>query len=156
VNPGKRVKGLSSFLVLAALGCAGGGNSQTYVGAAPGASAPERTVAVVVSQENENCSPAARCAQVEAVRALLFTGVPGSDIPRAMVRNEQEAMSRHADFFEELLENRGHERYIVSSTEESGGGGERTWVVIVNHEALRITMEDAGIIRKFGLRRDAV
>ena len=148
------MRSVASLFVVAAIGCSSG-NSQTYVGAAPGVDAPDRTVAVMVSQENEGCSPASRCAQVEAVRRLLFTGVPGSAIPRAMVRNEQEAMSRHAEFFEDLLENRGHERYVVSATEESGAGGERTWVVVVNHEALRITMEDAGIIRKFGLRRDA-
>ena len=138
---------LPAALLLCA--CAGN-NTRTYAEGAAVA-APDRTVAVSISRTGEGCRDAARCAEVEAVRALLFTGVPGSAIPRAMVRNETQALAQHRAYFKKLLDDGGHARYIVrTSSQKASGESDTSWIIIVNHEALRIALEREGILRRFG------
>lgn len=130
--------------------CAGHDPTPTYAEGAAVA-APDRTVAVAITRSDERCREPVRCAEVEAVRALLFTGVPGSAIPRAMVRNENQALTQHREYFKQLFEDGGHARYIVRASEQPASGlDSRSWIIIVNHEALRIALEREGIIRRFG------
>jgi hypothetical protein len=147
VRVGQAFRLLPAALLLCA--CAGN-NTRTYTEGAAIA-APEGTVAVSISRIGEGCRDAARCAEVEAVRALLFTGVPGSAISRALVRNESQALSQHREYFKQLLEDGGHARYIVrASSQKASGESDQNWIIVVNHEALRIALEREGILRRFG------
>jgi hypothetical protein len=111
----------------------------------------EGTLAVSVITSDVNCNQEQRCAAVEAVRTLLFVGVPGSAVRRALVTDETSARQKHAAFFRQLLEQGGHARYITGVTRSSGRADQTgEWTVVVNYEALRTALEKEGIIRKFG------
>ena len=155
----------AAFMVLAA--CGGqqtqttvepAGNTDTpnatvsvSVAAAGNTDTPNATVAVSVTRINSDCrsSDERRCAEVDAIRQLLFVGVPGTNRPRAMIRNEAAATAEYQRFFEDLLENGGHARYVVRAI----GDVTSSWTVVINHQALRIALEQEGVIRGFGFRR---
>lgn len=131
-----------------------GNQTQTMVEPAGNTDTPSATVAVSVTRIDSDCSSRdeRRCAELDAIRQLLFIGVPGTNRPRAMIRDEAAAIAAHRRFFEELLEDGGHARYIVRAT------GDRVndtsfWTVVINHQALRIALEQEGVIRGFGFRR---
>ncbi|MGH7617946.1 MAG: hypothetical protein ACREPM_12015 [Gemmatimonadaceae bacterium] len=115
---------------------------------------PEGTVSVTITQVRSDCTDETRCAGVEAIRALLFVGVPGSTVSRAMVADENAARKQHASFFRQLLEQGGHARYLQSVRRETAGArtaqDTRAWTVVVNYEALRLALEKEGVLRKFG------
>ena len=142
-----RVSAVLGVAILA--GCSGVRPQSTVEGAGAGVDAPPRTVAVTVSRVADDCDDAVLCAEIDAVRALLFTGVPGSGVPRPLIRNEQEARARHAVYFDALLKEGGHARYIVRVAPAASGVRD-AWTVIVNHDALRIALEQQGVIRRFG------
>jgi hypothetical protein len=133
--------------------CAGS-RAQTMVASAGLTPTEEGTVAVSVTRVDSECRRENRCAEVEAIRTLLFVGVPGSAIQRAMVANETAALEKHAVFFRQLFDEGGHARYVTASTRGVAPAGApddaRVWTVVVNHEALRIALEKQGVIRKFG------
>ncbi len=129
--------------------------TQAFVEAALGNDVPSGSVAVSVTQAGGACTDDSQCAQVEAVRALLFTGVPGSTVPRAIVANETRALEQYPAVFEALFEGDGYRRYVVRSEVADSRDGWDTWVVVVNHDALRRHLEDERVIRKFGLRGGA-
>ncbi len=108
---------------------------------------PGGTLAIRVTLGDADCDRDDReCAEVSAIEALLFTGVPGTALPRPMVRNEREARERFADYFEGLLEEGQHGRYVVRVVD----GGTDSYTVVVNHDALRRALEQEGVIRRFG------
>jgi hypothetical protein len=117
----------------------------------------EGTVAVTVTRIDSDCRQENRCAEVEAIRTLLFTGVPGSTIRRAMVANERAALEAHAEFFRELFDEGGHGKYVTGvmrgTAAATAPDNAQVWTVVVNYEALRIALENEGIIRKFGWRQ---
>lgn len=88
------------------------------------------------------------CAVAEAVRSVLFVGVPGSALPLPLVRDERGARATHPQYFDELLQQKGYRRYVLRSTAEAGSG---VWVVVLNGDALRRSLEQAGVIRRLGL-----
>jgi hypothetical protein len=114
----------------------------------------EGTVAVLTTAELKGCKDQRECAEGQAVRALLFVGVPDSPQPRPLVPNEQEAVKAHHAFFTDLLEKKGFTRYIVRVGEgtptSSTRPDEKQWNVVVNNDALRRALETAGVIRRFG------
>lgn len=138
----------AATLVLAACG---GNPTYTSVEPAGMTDTPNATVAVQVTRIDTDCDERdeRRCAEVDAVRQVLFIGVPGTNRPRAMIRDEAAALEQHREFFENLLEDGGHARYIVRA---SGNRRETSsaWTVVINHQALRIALEREGIIRRFG------
>ncbi|MGH7444508.1 MAG: hypothetical protein ACREKM_06510 [Longimicrobiales bacterium] len=140
----------AALVVLA--GCSARPAQSMAEGAGGRVNAPPRTVAVIVSRIDESCDDdEVVCAEVDAIRALLFTGVPGSGVPRALIRNEQEARQRHAEYLDALLEEGGHSRYVVRASRAEGrNDASPSWTVIVNHDALRIALEQQGVIRRFG------
>ena len=135
----------NDFILLAA--CSGN-QTQTMVEPAENTDTPNATVAVSVTRGDSDCSSRdeRRCAELDAIRQLLFVGVPGTNRPRAMIRNEAAATAEYQRFFEDLLENGGHARYVVRAI----GDVTSSWTVVINHQALRIALEQEGIIRKFG------
>jgi hypothetical protein len=123
--------------------------SRVEVGANP--RALEGTIAVATTFDSKGCQDR-ECVEADAVRALLFMGVPGSTIPRAMVANEQEARQSHKEFFTDLFEKKGFAKYVVRVDEEKAESrqGDKRWNVIINSDALRRALESAGVVRKFG------
>ena len=132
---------------LLAAGCGSSGASYAQIeGAGGSVNAPRGTVAVGVTLGDEDCDRDEReCAELFAIEALLFTGVPGTSLPRPMVNNERQARAQYGEYFKDLLENGEHRRYVVRVEEESDA-----YTVIVNHDALRRSLEQEGIIRRFG------
>ena len=114
----------------------------------------EGTIAVATTIDTKSCRDPRECAEGEAIRALLFMGVPGSAIPRPMVANEKEAKQAHREFFADLLEKKGFTKYIVRVDDGAATSpdhpNEKRWNVVVNSDALRRALESAGVIRKFG------
>jgi hypothetical protein len=112
------------------------------------------TVAVNTTVDARQCRDDSGCAQSEALRMLLFTGVPGSRVPRPMVADESAARTKHGAFLNELFEKGGYRRYVVSTARGSAppgtAGDTRTWTIVVNVDALRATLERQGIVRRFG------
>ena len=130
------------------MACSGGSRVETSVVAVENTDDSNATIAVSVTRTNSNCDTRdeKRCAEVDAVRQLLFSGVPGTVIPRPMIPNETSSVAGHRRFFEELLEDGGHRRFIVRSDAGSGSA----WTVVVNHQLLRTSLEREGVIRRFG------
>jgi hypothetical protein len=127
------------------------GSSPSYdqvEGTGGAASAPGGTAAVNVTQRNPGSCGGTEleCAERSAMEALLFTGVPGTSLPRPMVPNEKQARRQHSDYFDTLFEGGEYQRYVVRVVE----GGEAAYTVVLNHAALRRNLEQAGVIRKFG------
>ncbi|HEY4304503.1 MAG TPA: hypothetical protein VGM82_08560 [Gemmatimonadaceae bacterium] len=143
----------SAVVMLAATACAGSapGASRTEVSTAPRF---EGTIAVATTIDPKACGDARVCAEEQAVRSVLFMGVPGSSMPKAMVPNESEAKQAHAAFFTDLLEKKGFQKYIVrvddSAVTSTEHPEEKRWNVVINSDALRRALESAGVIRKFG------
>ncbi len=132
---------------LLAAGCGSSGASYAQIeGAGGSVNAPRGTVAIGVTIGEEDCDRNEReCAELLAIEALLFTGVPGTSLPRPMVNNERQARAQYGEYFEDLLEDGEHRRYVVRVEEENDA-----YTVIVNHDALRRSLEQEGIIRRFG------
>lgn len=141
-------------VALASAGACGSPHRATLV---EGAAAPrpiEGTVAVLTTLTGKKCRNAGECAQEQAVRSLLFVGVPDSPIARPMIANEQQAMQQHKAFFDELFARKGYARYIVrvnaGATAPGAPAGSESFAVLVNTDALRSALEKAGVVRRFG------
>jgi hypothetical protein len=127
---------------------------QALVESAPTPRPIEGTVAVLTTLTGERCRNPAECAQERAVRNLLFVGVPGSPIARPMVNDEQQALRQHAAYFDELFGRKGYARFVVRVNERAAAPGAprdaQSYVVLVNTDALRRSLEQAGVVRRFG------
>lgn len=114
----------------------------------------EGTVAVLTTLTGEPCRNPAECAQERAVRNLLFMGVPDSPINRPMVGDEQQALRQHKAYFDELFGKKGYTRFVVRVSEGAKAPGaprdSQSFVVLVNTDALRRSLEQAGVVRRFG------
>ena len=142
-----------SLVILVSSAC-GGPQRQILVEGAANPRPMEGTVAVLTTLTGERCRNPGECAQEQAIRSLLFTGVPDSPISRPMVANEDQALRQHKAWFEALFSKKGYTRYVVRvSPGASAPGAPRdaqSFVVLVNSDALRRALEQAGIIRRFG------
>jgi hypothetical protein len=114
----------------------------------------EGTVAVRTTLTGKPCDDAERCAQIEAVRAVLFLGVPNSPASKPLVSDESAAMKANRAYFDDLLGKNGYAKFIVRS---AGGalaardpGRSAAYTVVVNLQTLRTSLENAGVIRRFG------
>ena len=91
-----------------------------------------------------------------AVEQLLFRGIPNSNQRNPLIgTDEATAKSRFAGYLDDLLENERYLSFLTLTTPiESGKYRGTYWTVAditINLRALRMDMEQAGIIRKFGL-----
>ena len=135
--PRRRWTASAAFMVVAACG---GHQTQTTVEPAgntdtPNANAtvsvsvtpagntdtPNATVALSVTRINSDClsRDERRCAEVDAIRQLLFVGVPGTNRPRAMIRNEAAATAEYQRFFEDLLEGLCEVQTVIAARSET-------------------------------------
>lgn len=137
------------------------------------------TVMVKVFSYGESVEDAVQRAKMDAVHAVLFKGIPGSNVEDPLVKNQAKAQENHTKFFKEffgveLLDKRVREkggvRYGSKSAdyrlyvERSGDGsinpkdrvkvdgGYKVGVpVTVNHSRLRKRLEKEEIVKEFGL-----
>ncbi len=127
----------------------------------------------------ETVEEAVKRAKMDAVHAVLFKGVPGTNVEDPLVKNPTKAQEEHSDYFKEffgveLLKKRMRSKgglrygkksadyrlYVERSSDGSIKPGDRIKVeggykvgvmVSVNHKQLRKRLEDDGIVKEFGL-----
>lgn len=109
----------------------------------------EGTISILATADKKGCRER-DCVQEDVVRNLLFVGVPGTRIDKPMVPNEQQAMRDHKAFFADLLDKKGYGRFVVRVSEGRSAADDKAWNVVINTEALRKALEDAGVVRRFG------
>ncbi len=96
-------------------------------------------------------------AKMDAVKAILFKGVPGSGLQKPMV-TELSEMKQHKDYFKAFFKDNGpYLNYVSISNDGSINENDRFKVgnklkigviVSVNKANLRTELENAGIIKK--------
>jgi hypothetical protein len=96
-------------------------------------------------------------AKMDAVKALLFKGVPGSGLQKPMI-TELSEMNQHKDYFNSFFKDNGpYLNYVSISNDGSINENDRFKVgnklkigviVSVNKANLRTELENAGIIKK--------
>jgi hypothetical protein len=94
-------------------------------------------------------------AHKNAFSILLFKGLPGTELNVPLISNEYEAKNAHKSYFDNLLENGGLFRYLMTNNSESApvkvkGGYTTSLVLKINYNSLRKDLEQNGVIRKFG------
>jgi len=95
-------------------------------------------------------------AKRNAIKAVLFSGIPGSDLQRPLV-TAAGALESHKDYFNAFFKPGGkYLQYVALSTDGSIDSDDRLRVgkltkvgvaVLVQKAALRKEMEDAGVIK---------
>lgn len=95
-------------------------------------------------------------AEKQAFETLLFRGVPGSQVPNAMIdTDESEIKSKYKDYFQDFYGNRRCRTFIMSSSKSSSGRKQSftsvTLELKINFHALRKDLENKGLKRGFGL-----
>jgi len=95
-------------------------------------------------------------AEINALNAILFRGIPQTDIENAMIgTNESQIRSKNEQYFEGFYKSKRYKSFIMSSNEISpiktvNGYKKSTLKVKVNLNSLRRDLENSGVIRKFG------
>ena len=95
--------------------------------------------------------------EYNAINAILFRGIPGSDIPNAMIgTNESEIKSIHSKYFDDFYNNKRYRTFIMSSNPKTKDMRQDGYYKIVleltvNLASLRRDLERSEVIRKFGL-----
>lgn len=101
---------------------------------------------------------AAQVAAQEALKALLFRGIPGSKQARPLINtHEEEAYKAHKKYFRELFDEGRCTTFVLSNVplsaraKDASGRKYIGFDVAVNITALRTDLEAQSVIRKFGL-----
>lgn len=139
----------------------------------------KKTVLLKVYSYGESVDEAIERAKMDAVHAVIFKGIPGSNVEDPLVDDPQKAQKEHSEFFKEffgveLLDKRLREKggvrygpksadyrlYVERSNDGSinpedrvkvDGGYKVGVAVSVNHASLRKRLEKEGIVKEFGL-----
>ncbi|AHF13664.1 hypothetical protein BARVI_03655 [Barnesiella viscericola DSM 18177] len=144
-----------NFLLLLSLTVAFGLRGQdkvTYVSDGTG------TISLRVLSYGKKSKEAMNNAEKVAIQTILFRGIPGSnqvEYPLVGV-NEKAIQEQHGAYFKELFDKERYHSFIISNVpisqfEKDATKKKRIIVdVKVNIRALRLDLEQNGIIRKFG------
>lgn len=96
-------------------------------------------------------------AEMNAIDVLFFRGLPSSKQNSPLISiDEASAKAKHADYFREFYNNSRYKTFIISSHPvtklEKNADKTRSMAVdvTVNLKALRLDLENRGVIRKFG------
>ncbi len=96
-------------------------------------------------------------AELSAIETLLFRGIPASQQKDPLAAlNENEALQKHKEYFDELLGNGRYKTFIISSipvgemSRHKGATRQMPVDVKINLRALRSDLEQHNIIRSFG------
>jgi hypothetical protein len=113
------------------------------------------TIAVKSTGYGKNQNDAVSDAQKNAFNVILFKGIPGTELNVPLVENENDAKSKHADYFKRFFDGGNYKTFMMSSTESSNlikmkGTKKITVDVKINYNSLRKDLEQNQLIRKFG------
>lgn len=113
------------------------------------------TIAVKSTGYGKNQIDAVSDAQKNAFKVLLFKGIPGTELNVPLIENENNAKSKHEDYFKKFFDERNYKTFMMSSTESSNlikmkGTKKITVDIKINYNSLRKDLEQNQIIRKFG------
>jgi len=113
------------------------------------------TIAVKSTGYGKNQTDAVMDAQKNAFKVLLFKGIPGTELNVPLIENENDAKSKHADYFKKFFDEGNYKTFMMSSTESSNlikmKGTKKIAVdVKINYNSLRKDLEQNQLIRKFG------
>lgn len=96
-------------------------------------------------------------AELNAIDVLFFRGLPSSKQNTPLISiDEASAKAKHADYFREFYNNSRYKTFIISSYPvtklEKKDNKTRSMAVDItlNLKALRLDLENHGVIRKFG------
>jgi len=114
-----------------------------------------QTITLTSEARAENAGKASYFAEINAFENLLFKGIPNSNQEKPLVSNESKSVSKHQAFYQDLLDKRGYERYVMSSLlnqkYESGGVHTVVQEIQIDLHSLRKVLEQNNIIKSFGL-----
>lgn len=119
-----------------------------------GSMGAEGTTLIQVSGKAKNIDLAVNQAKKNAVHALIFRGIPGSNMSKPIV-TEPNAETKNVDYFNKFFADGG--KFLQFITVGGDGVKERVKIpdgykavinVSVNHKSLRKQLEDDGIARK--------
>jgi hypothetical protein len=113
------------------------------------------TIAVQSTGYGKNQTDAVADAQKNAFKILLFKGLPGTELNVPLIENENDAKSKHSEYFKKFFEQGNYKTFMMSSTESSNlikmkGSKKITVDVKINYNSLRKDLEQNQVIRKFG------
>ena len=113
------------------------------------------TIAVKSTGFGKNQTDAVSDAQQNAFKVILFKGLPGTELNVPLIENENDAKSKHSDYFKKFFEQGNNKTFMMSSTESSNlikmkGTKKITVDVKINYNSLRKDLEQNQLIRKFG------
>ncbi|MFY9116084.1 MAG: hypothetical protein WBK97_06860 [Bacteroidales bacterium] len=119
----------------------------------------EGTTLFKIFSYGKNYETALENAKPDAIKAVIFKGIPGSDSARPMVR-EYDLSRSQRDFFTEFFDNKYYLNFVTISGDGSVDPGDvirisrneyKVGVVVSVHKNdLRKYLEQAGIIRGLG------
>ncbi|MEK7253209.1 MAG: hypothetical protein AAB316_00560 [Bacteroidota bacterium] len=113
------------------------------------------TVLVSAAGYGASKSQAVSNAETNAFNTLIFNGIPGSQYRLPMV--EASEKGKHKTYFYRLLDEQGYKSFLMLSepqTAFSGGRKNQKNILVkvkINVDGLRRDMEQAQVVRKFGL-----
>jgi hypothetical protein len=119
-------------------------------------SVTESTVTYRSTGYGKNVKVASADAELNSIKALLFTGATGNFQFPFIAENKQEAETKHKDALTELY-NSAYKDFIESSIIVTAFGKDAekrkctTLDVCIRAKQLRIWLEKKNVIRKFGL-----
>ncbi len=115
------------------------------------------TITLRCSGVGSNKHKARENAEINAIKALLFRGIPNSQQKEPLVSiSEKDALEKHQLYFDKLLDEGRYKTFLLSNipvTEaqrKQGNIWEVTIDVRINLYGLRTDLEYHNVIRKFG------
>lgn len=88
-------------------------------------------------------------AEISAIKAILFKGVPGSHLPTPLVPNEIKSLQIHEKYYSELLENKRYRNFISGSKSaklSNSSLGAIDLDILVNVDALKKDLAENKVI----------
>lgn len=121
-------------------------------------SSDKETITLRVTTYASKVRKAIESAEVEAIKAVLFRGVPGSQQKTPLAgANEAAFYKKYPDYFQSFFNEKRYCSFVISSIPQTEFAKDITkkkcitMDIKVNLNALRIDLEQQSIIRKFGL-----
>ncbi|GLR18777.1 hypothetical protein GCM10007940_33930 [Portibacter lacus] len=113
------------------------------------------TISLVSTGRAHNTDVASEYAVRNAFENLLFKGIPDSNQEKPLVPNEVESLKKHGSFYDDLLNKREYQRFIIESNIQNSAGARGSAIndvfLKIDLQALKSHLEQNSITRKFGL-----
>jgi hypothetical protein len=143
----------ATFVVAATLLAACGRPPVRTTTSAPAPSAApltDGTIAVLVERTGREAAAGRDLAEVEALRTLLFRGVPGSRQPRPLVPAGVDTTA-HRALLTRLLRDGGHRDYVVRTDGPVRTADGARFTVTYNLDLLRRALEQGNLVPRLGI-----